>query len=95
MSADYLFGPYFFPATVTGDAYRTILEEFFWPDFCSQLSEDDLGAAWFMHDGVPAHTALESRQLIQRMFCERLVGRYFKIEWHLFMVSWFTGFDPV
>ena len=34
-----------------------------------------------MQDGAPAHIALLSRELISEKFEERVVGRYFPIEW--------------
>lgn len=81
MSSTHLFGPYFFPETVSGTFYRDILSEFFWPDMVEQLGNRRARFAWFMQDGAPAHTAKESRQLVQTMFSNRCVGRYFNIEW--------------
>ena len=36
-----------------------------------------------MQDGAPAHTAIESRNVVQSMFRGRCVGRYLDVEWPL------------
>ena len=61
--------------------YRDILEFFFWPDIVQELGEEVARRCWFMQDGAPAHTATASRELVQGMFPDHVVGRYLAIEW--------------
>ena len=43
LSSNYLFGPYFFPSTVTGESYRDILKLFFIPNLVETLGEEATG----------------------------------------------------
>ncbi len=55
MTQNHLFGPYFFPSTVTGDSYRAILCEFFLPNLLESLGNTE--GVWLHQDGAPAHVA--------------------------------------
>lgn len=81
ISSAHLFGPYFYPDTVTGEAYRFMIENFFWQDFVRELGAERAESSWFMQDGAAAHTAIASRLLVQDLFHDRVVGRYLPLEW--------------
>lgn len=76
---DHLFGPYFFPSTVTGDSYRAILSEVFIPDVISRFG--DLDNVWFQQDGAPAHTANLTKEFITSHFLNRVISHGFPHEW--------------
>jgi hypothetical protein len=79
MSRNHLFGPYFFPSTVTGDSYRAIISEMFIPDILQKVgSINDL---WFQQDGAPAHTANDTKAFLRSQFDERLISRGLHHEW--------------
>jgi hypothetical protein len=79
LSRDHLFGPYFFPDTVTGDSYRAILAEFFIPDVINQLGGVD--NVWFQQDGAPAHAANITKAFLSEQFHNRVISRDFLHEW--------------
>lgn len=75
---NWLGGPYFFPGTVTAAAYRDTLQNFMLPD----LAAANAGDVWFLQDGAPAHTALETRNFLLESFgADRLIGRFFDLSW--------------
>lgn len=79
MTENHLFGPYFFPATVTGDSYRAILSEFFLPNMLESVGDrDDL---WFQQDGAPAHVAGETKAFLASIFQSKVISRDFHHEW--------------
>jgi hypothetical protein len=79
MAQGHLFGPYFFPSTVTGDSYRAILAEFFIPDLLERLGEVE--EVWFHQDGAPAHVANETKAFLVSTFHGRVISRDFIHEW--------------
>ena len=79
MAKQHLFGPYFFPSTVTGDYYRAILSEFFLQDLLHQV--EAIENVWFQQDGDPAHTAILTRELLTSVFETRIISREFQHEW--------------
>jgi hypothetical protein len=62
MSRDHLFGPYFFPSTVTGDSYRAIISEMFIPDILERVGS--IYHLWFQQDGASANTANNTKALM-------------------------------
>lgn len=79
MTQHHLFGPYFFPSTVTGDSYRAILSEFFIQDLTQAVG--DVANVWFQQDGAPAHSAIDTRAFISSVFQTRVISRLFLHEW--------------
>ena len=79
MSKDHLFGPYFFPGTVTAEAYQTMLSELFLPDLLQYLPNTN--GLWFQQDGAPAHTAISTKALLDNMFQGRIISKGFTHEW--------------
>ncbi|KZC13210.1 hypothetical protein WN55_05887 [Dufourea novaeangliae] len=52
--------------------------------WCGLLNGEIIGPyllMWFQHDGCPAHYAKESRQLLQRQFPNRWIGRDGEFPW--------------
>jgi hypothetical protein len=79
MSRHHIFGPYFFPSTVTGDSYRAIISEMFIPDILERVGSID--NIWFQQDGAPAHTANDTKTFLRSQFNERLISRGLHHEW--------------
>lgn len=79
LSKYHLFGPYIFPSTVTGDAYRAILTEMFLPELLEKCGS--LENVWFQQDGAPAHYANETLLLLGNIFQDRVVSRGLGHEW--------------
>lgn len=79
MSQNRVFGPYFFPSTVTGDSYRAILAEFFLPE--AHQAFGSLENIWFQQDGAPAHVAQETKWFLANTFDDRIISRDFQSEW--------------
>jgi len=76
MARGYLFGPYFFASTVTGDSYRAILAEFLIPDLLERL-DVDFEEVWFQQDGAPAHVSNETKAFLVQTFLTRVISRDF------------------
>lgn len=79
ISAEHIFGPYFFPATVTAEAYQAMLSEIFIPEILQRLQTTD--RIWFQQDGAPAHTACSTKTLLESYFGDRIVSTGFSHEW--------------
>lgn len=79
MTRDHLFGPYFFPETVTGDSYRAILSEFFLVDLLNCVGS--LNHVWFQQDGASPHTSGDTCAFLRQCFDERVVSKNFAYEW--------------
>jgi inhibitor of nuclear factor kappa-B kinase subunit alpha len=79
ISKDHLFGPYFFPATITSDSYRAIISEIFWNDLVQSIGNTN--HVWFQQDGASPHTAKDTRALLQEYFGEKIISKDFAYEW--------------
>lgn len=79
MSKDQLYGPYFFPSTVTGDSYRAIISEMFIPDIVERLGS--IAEVCFQQDGAPAHTAKLTMEFLKSQFGNNVISRNFQHEW--------------
>jgi hypothetical protein len=77
---DVILGPFFLPARLTGDEYLNFLQNGF-----NELLDDvplrHLQGNWFMHDGAPAHFAVQLRQHLNQMYPEKWIGRAGPIRW--------------
>jgi hypothetical protein len=80
MSENHVFGPYFFPSTVTGDSYRAILCEFFLPNLLESLGNAE-NEVWFHQDGAPAHVANDTKAFLASVFGTNIISRDFVHEW--------------
>lgn len=79
LSKRQIFGPYFFPSTVTADSYCAVLSQIFVPDIMDRYGS--LENLWFQQDGAPAHYAEVTRYLLNEMFEGRIISRGFMNEW--------------
>lgn len=70
-----IIGPYFFEDTVTGEAYRHMLQTFFWP----RVQQHD--QFYFQQDGAPPHYSRTVRQWLDYNFAGKWIGRRGPIEW--------------
>ena len=73
MSNDHLIGPWFFPNTVTGDSYFTLLQQYAIPQIKAAIG-NNFERAYFLQDGAPAHRTLRCRNYLQNQFDNRTVG---------------------
>jgi len=79
--ADKVIGPYFFeneihePQTVSGAAYRTMLEDFLRPVV---LNNRD---TWFQQDGATAHTARATIAILRELFDDRIISKNADFAW--------------
>jgi hypothetical protein len=79
MSEDKLIGPFFFDgATVNGQKYLTMLQEFFIPEV-RRLRK--VKSILFQQDGAPPHFSCEVRQFLDNIFPNRWIGRGGPIRW--------------
>lgn len=69
---DRLIGPYFFPGTVSGDSYYTMLKDYAVPQII-QLGMDPKKII-YAHDGAPAHIPVRVRDFLIEKF-EGFIGR--------------------
>ena len=76
-------GPYFFRddqdrhVTVSGNRYRSMITEYFWP----QLDDMDLEDMWFQQNGATSHTANVIINLLKTKFGERVISRNGTVAW--------------
>lgn len=78
MSCKDLIGPFFISGRVTSDSYITMLEAQFIP----ALVQRGLGnKAVFQQDGAPAHTSFATREVLQKHFPNRWVGKFGPTPW--------------
>lgn len=83
MWAGGVIGPYFFEnahgiaVTVNGERYRDMINNFFGP----QLEDLDLRDMWFQQDGATSHIARDTREILKRMFPDKLISKFGDIDW--------------
>jgi len=77
---DHIIGPYFIDGKVDGNFYRNFLRN----KLVNLLDEVPLESRvnmWFQQDGHPAHTAKETRLLLNEKFGRRWIGLHGPHEW--------------
>lgn len=75
---DVLIGPYFFPATVTGESYLQMLGDYLIPELNSMgINPSDI---WFQQDGAPPHFTKFVRHWLDENF-PNWIGRGGPIPW--------------
>ena len=76
-------GPYFFEndvgeaITVTGERYRRMITDFFWP----KLDDIHLDDMWFQQDGATSHTADATMDLLHERFEGMVISRRGDVNW--------------
>lgn len=77
---DKLIGPYFIDGNLNGIKYRNILEEKL-PRLLEDVSLEVRQNMWFQHDGCPAHYSRGAREVLDRLYNNRWIGRKGPINW--------------
>lgn len=77
---DQLIGPYFIDGNLNGEKYRNFLENQL-PILLEDLSLEVRHNMWFQHDGCPAHYAVIAREVLNREFNGRWIGRGGPVNW--------------
>lgn len=77
-----IIGPYFFEennqtVTINSERYVHMLETFLGPE----LRRRGQNQIWFQQDGATAHTARQTRIVLQEMFPDHLISRFGDITW--------------
>lgn len=82
VSAGHLFGPYFPPqgANVNAANYRELVQQLV-TDMQAMLGIDRFQNVWLQQDGATPHTALLTRQFLQQLFPNHLVGAHLTLDW--------------
>jgi len=71
ISGEAAIGPFFFYDTVTGERYKTMLENEFFPEAERRGLIDGF---WFQQDGATSHRTAEVKELIRSKFLGRIIG---------------------
>lgn len=77
---DKLIGPYFFDGTLNGQMYRDFLDHQL-PILLEDLTLEERQRMWFQHDGCPAHYSIIAREILDRDYNNRWIGRRGTIAW--------------
>lgn len=75
-----LIGPYFIEGTLNGLKYRDFLEDEL-PSLLEDVALSIRQTMWLQHDGCPAHYSLIAREVLNRYFNGRWIGRGGVINW--------------
>ncbi|XP_024944495.1 uncharacterized protein LOC112494915 [Cephus cinctus] len=73
-------GSYFLEDTLTGQKYKDFLDR-----VLSTLLEDipllERSNMWYQHDGCPAHFSFQAREILDRDYADRWIGRRGPVHW--------------
>lgn len=75
-----LIGPYFIEGNSNGIKYRNFLEQEL-PVLLEGVTLDVRQSMWFQHDGCPAHYSIAAREVLDRDYNGRWIGRGGPINW--------------
>jgi len=75
-----LIGPHIIEGNLNGPKYRDILENEL-PILLEDLSLEIRQNMWFQHDGCPAHYSVGAREVLDRDFNGRWIGRAGPVNW--------------
>ena len=78
LTAEHVFGPYYFDGSVTADTYQTMLRDHLLPDLRRKRM---MRIVVFQQDGAPAHTAHTTIELLQRTFGDQIISRNCEFRW--------------
>ena len=73
-----IIGPFFFPSTVTAASYEKLLVESVIPTLPNHV---DVDSCFWQQDGAPGHYGTNVRNLLDRTFPNKWIGRRGPIEW--------------
>lgn len=71
LSASGLIGPYFFEKTITSDAYKAVLDQYFVP---TAHGMNGIDGYFFMQDGARPHRTSKVFEVISEHFDDRIIG---------------------
>lgn len=75
-----LIGPHIIEGNLNGEMYRNILENEM-PTLLEDVSLEVRQNMWFQHDGCPAHYSVIAREVLDRNFNGRWIGRGGPVNW--------------
>lgn len=78
--ADYVIGPFFIEARLTGPIYANFLRQIL-PQLLEEVPLNIRLNMWMQHDGAPPHNALLARHTMNEMFHEKWIGRGGPVNW--------------
>lgn len=77
VNANCLIGPFVCHGRITADSYIDMLENQFLPELQRRRIRNPV----FQQDGAPAHTAIRSREFLNRHFPNRWIGKHGPLQW--------------
>lgn len=77
---DHLIGPHFIAGAQTAATYIAFLQNDL-PTLLENVPLETRRRMWYQHDGAPAHSAINTRLTLDRMFDGRFIGRGGRIHW--------------
>ena len=73
-------GPYFIDGKLTGQKYRTFLDQEI-PALLEDVPLVERDVMWYQHDGCPAHYSATAREILNRDYPDRWIGRRGPVHW--------------
>lgn len=77
---NHVVGPYFIEGNVDSLSYVNFLNNIL-PELLENVPLQIRMRMWFQQDGHPAHTAIISRDALNRIFEDKWIGKYGPVEW--------------
>lgn len=77
---NHLVGPYLMPTPLNGHSYMMFLQEGL-PQLLENIPLDIRRGMWYQHDGAPAHYYAGARNVLDRQFPNRWIGRNGPVAW--------------
>lgn len=77
---DTLIGPHFFDGTLNGEKYRNFLDQTL-PLLLDELPYALRLRMWFQQDGCPAHFSRQAREILDRNYNNKWIGRGGAVHW--------------
>lgn len=73
-------GPYFIADTLNGEKYRHFLDQVL-PTLLEDIPIQERLNMWYQHDGCPSHYAVTAREILDRDYPGRWIGRRGPVHW--------------
>ena len=77
---DRLIGPHILPGPLNGENYAIFLDRTL-PELLEEVPLDIRRRMWFQHDGAPPHFSIVARQVLNRDYRNRWIGRSGPVSW--------------
>jgi len=75
-----IIGPYFIEGALNGPKYRNFLDQEL-PKLLEDIPIAERLNMWYQHDGCPSHYAAAARQILDRDYPDRWIGRRRPVNW--------------